>query len=132
MGNIHEKRQISEGSPAKTIETRQFDSAWHLTKEWFYSNSGSLISFHEYTYNYRGDRISDIVYNPSNQIIVQYYWTYGENEDLIRYEVCGSSRFNCESWTYKYEYDKKGNWISSVDYRNGKPVYIREREITYY
>ncbi len=131
-GNIYETKQVSEGFPMKTVDTRQFDSVWHVTKEWFYSKTGSLISRHEYTYNYRGEMTSEIVYDPSNKIIVQYNWIYGENDDLITYEVCTSSLFNCEAWTYKYEYDKSGNWVKRIDYRNGKPVFIKERQFIYH
>jgi len=34
--------------------------------------------------------------------------------------------------TYKYEYDEKYNWIKKIEYKNGIPEFIFEREIEYY
>jgi hypothetical protein len=32
----------------------------------------------------------------------------------------------------KYEYDKKGNWVKRIYYRDNKPNRFAEREIKYY
>ena len=34
--------------------------------------------------------------------------------------------------TYKYEFDKKDNWIKKIIYEEGKPTFIVNREIEYY
>lgn len=34
--------------------------------------------------------------------------------------------------TYKYEFDKQGNWVQEIEYKNGKPNKIWERSIIYY
>ena len=34
--------------------------------------------------------------------------------------------------TSKYEYDKNSNWIKQIEFMNGVPLYILEREIEYY
>ncbi len=34
--------------------------------------------------------------------------------------------------TYIYEYDTEGNWIQQVEFFDEKPMYITEREYTYY
>ena len=33
---------------------------------------------------------------------------------------------------HKYDYDKYGNWITNIKYRNSSPKEITEREIEYY
>lgn len=35
-------------------------------------------------------------------------------------------------WSYKYDYDAKGNWIKEITYKNGKANRITERSIIYY
>ena len=36
-------------------------------------------------------------------------------------------------YTYKYfNYDKAGNWLKSIEYKNDNPTSFREREIEYY
>lgn len=36
------------------------------------------------------------------------------------------------NFTYKYEYDKTGNWIKRINYQDGVLGSITEREIEYY
>lgn len=35
-------------------------------------------------------------------------------------------------WSYKYSYDKKGNWTKQIKFKNEFAKYIIEREIVYY
>lgn len=35
-------------------------------------------------------------------------------------------------WSYKYDYDAKGNWVKEITYKNGKADKITERSIIYY
>ena len=46
----------------------------------------------------------------------------------------GESSNSTEKYTYKYELDNKNNWIKCIVYEEGsnKPVFIKERKITYY
>jgi hypothetical protein len=34
--------------------------------------------------------------------------------------------------TYKYEFDKQGNWIKKIEFKDGIPEYILERQYEYY
>ena len=46
------------------------------------------------------------------------------------YDATG--RLGWSSITYKYDYDKSGNYIKVVKYYGGVPEEITEREIKYY
>jgi hypothetical protein len=72
-----------------------------------YSETGEMTQLYDYTYNDQGDRIAEL------------------NNENIAKEVT-------IDYTYKYEYDKKGNWVKCVFYIDNQPYMLREREIKYY
>jgi len=37
-----------------------------------------------------------------------------------------------ETYTYKYDFDKKGNWTRQKKTQDGKVIEIKERDIEYY
>jgi len=71
-----------------------------------YSADGKMTALWDYTINDKGELIAQHQENFVNGVIIDY--------------------------TFKYEYDKKGNWIKMVFYKDNKPFILREREIKYY
>lgn len=47
-------------------------------------------------------------------------------------EVYSTSNDDRESYVYNYTYDDKGNWISYIGYKDGKPIVVCKRTYTYY
>ena len=60
-----------------------------------------------FEYDSNGNEITGKIYNPS----------YQDNE---------------EKYTYKYDYDKNGNWIKRTEFVNYNADNITERDISYY
>ncbi|MFJ1492301.1 hypothetical protein [Capnocytophaga canis] len=58
-------------------------------------------------------------------------YKYDENGEIIEKKNY-RSQSNLEKRTYTYEYDKYGNWVKRITYKNDKPKFIAEREIEYY
>ena len=130
--NQYEVRETGEGSPMKTIDTRTFNSQSQIIRQWIYTPKNEIWGHEDYTYDDRGNCIEKTTYNSGNAIIIIYRWKYDALNNLVRYEVCGTTGQNCEAWTYKDEVDAQGNWTRRVEYRNGKPVFVKTRSITYY
>lgn len=132
IGNTHARyRRIA---PDSTVlkESAEYDPKWRITKSWVYDLKGNIFSTVEYTYGESGKRTSETFRDKKGAIMIIYRWKYETNGILERREACGPSGQNCEAWTFKYEFDSTGNWIKVIEYRNGKPVFIKERTITYW
>lgn len=71
-----------------------------------YSDSGKMTLLYDYKNNDKGEKINEHYENFVNG-------TISENE-------------------LRYEYDKKGNWIKRVIYKDNKPSWLSERELKYY
>ncbi len=85
----------------------------HRVETYIYDSIGSL--FHEN----RTDEIVEInEYDEKNNLIWCYY---GEINVGLLYKV------EC-----RYDFDNYGNWIKKVEYVNDVPIWITEREYTYY
>jgi len=56
-------------------------------------------------------------------------WT---NENGVEFELKEKEADVTIEVTYKYEYDKKMNWTSKVQYMGDMPLHITERKIKYY
>lgn len=55
-------------------------------------------------------------------------WTYVYNDkNLITKYTTGNVTYK-----YVYQYDVKGNWTKIIEYKNNRPILIRERKIAYY
>lgn len=113
------------------IKLSYTDPRGHLLKEWYYSGT-KLSAYMECTYDSLGNKTEERMYSRSAKLIYTLRWKYSAQNELERYENCRGNSRTCESWTYKYEYDQMGNWTKSIEYRNGKPVFIKERILTYY
>lgn len=51
---------------------------------------------------------------------------YNKNNDVKKIEVFK------DKFTFDYQYDENKNWIKRITYKNGKPLYVEEREIEYF
>ena len=57
---------------------------------------------------------------------------YDEYGNQVEWCVNDSDGILIYQFTYKYEYDKNGNWIKSIEFINTIPYKIIEREIEYF
>jgi hypothetical protein len=131
-GKAYEYFLPKSGFPQKQLASREFDSAGNVTKYWSYAVNGNLTGYAVLTYDSLGNKILEELFNKHGSNYLNYSWKFEGGHDALRYEICKENSTNCESWTYKYEYDKTGNWIRRTEYRNGKLVYLTERKFTYW
>ena len=95
---------------------------------------GKVLSFSEFSYEAE-ERFGQIEKGNRKrkdfwENDVQYkYDEKGNKIEENRYESDGSLD---NKWTYKYEFDKQGNWIKRIDFENKIAKFILEREYEYY
>jgi hypothetical protein len=123
--------RLYENNSQDSILVRSFDKRGNLASLFLYGKNQNVLWKYTYTYNEQGSPTEELVYSGTELAIV-YKWKYDALGNLTEYNVCRPSGENCEVWTYKYAFDMQGNWIKATEYRNGKPVFIKERQIVYF
>ena len=123
--------RLYENNSRDSVLVRSFDKQGNLASLFLYGKNRSVLWKYTYTYNEQAAPTEELVYSGTELAIV-YKWKYDEKGNLIEYDICRPSGENCEVWTYKYEFDVQGNWTKATEYRNGKPVFIKERAIVYF
>lgn len=108
-----------------------------------YDNSGNLIELTKFSKNNTPEITWKYVYDKKGQI-AELHTFKGEN--LFRKKVTSYDAYNnpiksqeydgnglfIEETNYQYKLDSHGNWTQRIDYVNGFPKMMYEREITYY
>ncbi len=101
----------------------------------FKSLDGRLKSKATYKYNANGDVIKFCIFNSDGSNSKTSY-KYDANGNKIEENCTSDGRKKIDKYKYreiyKYEYDKKGNWIRKITYRNNVLEKITERTIEYF
>ena len=75
--------------------------------------------------------IKEDYYNNSNEISRSTNFKYDKSCNVVYEEELDYDDMEKEVITYKYKYDRKGNWIEQVASCNGETQIVK-RNITYY
>lgn len=114
---------------AQSCSNEKVENGWTIE-----NLQGKVLSYSEFSYK-AVDHFGNIEKGKRER---NYSW----NRDLQRkYDEKGnkieSNEYNSDGslyskWTYKYEFDKQGNWIKRIDFKDEIPEFILEREYEYY
>lgn len=72
------------------------------------------------------------IYDPEDLPVAEITYKYNENGNKIEANLYSSDAVLYSKETFKYEYDKIGNWINKISFNNNEPIKITERVIEYY
>jgi hypothetical protein len=135
-GNKIEESWYDPDGSLSLITIFKYDSRGNQIEANCYNSDGSLlISRSTYKYDSRGNKIEDNFCFPypvcdSGDKYTFKYDSRGNQIEENRYNSDGSLEYK---HTFKYdEYDKTGNWVRKIKFRNDKPLVITERKIEYY
>lgn len=92
----------------------------HSRISYKYDENGNMLEW-KYWAGYDEDlnKIITYSYDEKENIIEKNYHSYTYNTIFKKYN-------------YKYEYDKKGNWIKCIEYKNEIPIIMLERTYEYF
>lgn len=128
-------RKIRITSSSGDFETFQYQNN---IKTWtIFNRQGDTLSQNHFTYDINNNIIKscsrDITLKYQNQIKTNYcvISEFDDNSNIIS-ELWIDREKPREKETFKYTYDKTGNWIQQIHYFNNRPRYIIKREIEYY
>jgi len=129
--------QIDDGIKQRT--SNKFDIKGNIidSKTESYPKNDSrgwfCISHETKKYDVKGNNIEivilDCVNGAMNRKTIQKFDDKGNIIEENNYNADGRLMYK---YIYKFDYDKKGNWIKKIDYKNEVPEYITIREIEYY
>ncbi len=127
------------------------DSLGRAIKVEEFNSKNVLIKTRTYEYNKNGLLTKILILNSKNILISKIEYTFDINKNLIeeketfenystykQYNLMGDEILYVDEFIkgdikeFEYTYDKNNNWIKKVDYFNGTPIDIVEREIIYY
>jgi len=94
------------------------NSPTYMVKTFEYDNEGRLITV--------------VWTDPETKITSVDKYKYNDKNDIIEhYNKNDFQRGIEEQKTFKYQYDKNGNWIQRIEYINSIPTTMNERKIEY-
>jgi len=154
IGNKIENNWYNSVGSLELRETYKYDKMRNMIESnWYYSN-GRLGNRSTYKYDEKGNNIEINWYNPDGSLS---YWKtdkynekgnriesnwYTSDSSLYRrviYDEKGNEieKYNSDGilkskWTFKYEFDKQGNWVKRIDFEDSIPKFLLEREYEYY
>ena len=86
-------------------------------------------------YDRKGNKTSEMQYTVSDSInrgYIKTLYTYNKQGDIETEEYINELEKVYSKKRYEYTYNENKHWIKKVEYRNGKPYKISEREFEYY
>ena len=114
---------------AQSCSNEKVENGWTIE-----NLQGKVLSYSEFSYKAvdrfgnieKGKRERNNIWDSDLQ---RKYDEKGNNIEVNWYNSDGSL---ASKWTYKYEFDKQGNWIKRIDFKDEIPEFILEREYEYY
>ena len=98
--------------------------------ERYYSNSdGRVVLVSTSKYDKKGNKIEC---NGCGWEAEDETYKYDEKGNIIEYKGIFDNGFLLFKKSYEYEFDKRGNWIKQIEFLDGIPTYILERQYEYY
>lgn len=123
-GDLYFKIKFSYNENKELMEEKTFNSEGNLDEaiQFFYENG--LVSSKKII------KIDNSYWGDKSETETTENYKYNKNKDYIEQEISSESRTKIH--TYEYEYDNKNNWTKRIQFTDGKPSFIVERDITYY
>ena len=113
-------------------EKNEYDNQSRRIKTIFPNQDGSVRSYWTYEYlkgtNFITKEKHFYPNSFNNSLTIEY--VYDENQRIVKLIYDEDREINIAEFEYKF--DDKGNWHEQLKTVNGKPLYLRKREIVYY
>lgn len=97
-----------------------------------YGREGDLANWREEKYNSAGLLEKLTVKDPDGTVAMVVSFLYDEKGNPISQAGVDGDGEAFLPHTWKYTFDEKGNWLTSIEYEGSKPLYVTTRTIEYY
>ncbi len=120
------------------IDNNAWLSKWTYKNNWRgkmiekkeFNHKGILQVTYIYKYNWKGDKVGMSWFYPKGKALAE--WQYDNLGNSIAYRLYDPDGKLEVKETYRYIFDKHHNWIKRTAFKNGKPLFIQERNYAYY
>lgn len=94
---------------------------------------GYADSYITWTYDEKGNQTGEAWYDGDKQLTLRFERVYDEKGNKVQESKYKSGNDFLSKVTWKYEYDKQGNWIRRTQYTaTGEDFHLEERVMEYY
>lgn len=157
-GNLTEKNEYKSNGNFSSRDTYVYNQKKQLIEEKGYNSQREQNKHITYKYD-EFENLFEEEYFKNNKVTATYSYEYDKNRYLIEKRMIGENKYNVLIWKYtyneqgdctgsgtfnithtsKFDYDRNGNWVKTINYYNdtpeekiATPTYIIERKIEYY
>jgi hypothetical protein len=128
--NRIEKRNYKSSGEQERFYIFKYDNSGNKIEERNHDAQGQLIYRHVYKYDKKGRKIDELGFLEPNQVLDYSTTIFYDIHGNISKEInSGNRNYQME---FRYEYDRRNNWIRKIEYRNNEPELILERTIEYF
>jgi len=146
-GSLKGKTTYTYDNKGYMVESKEYDGDNKLTDRYTfkydkkgnqeemkdYNNKDSLTLSYKYTWDDKGNNTKIEGYNGIKELISTITTVYDDNGNYVNwkgdYKGVKSDDF---AYSYKYIYDKTGNWTQRLKFQNGYEIEIVDRVVEYY
>lgn len=109
----------------------RYDSKNRKVGEYYAMSSDTVDAFREYQYNENNLlKKEKFIQAKNNTLLIEIEYFYNQNNNIEKVIYTGEGKTS--SITFSYKFDKILNWIEQLKSVDGKPLYLRKRELKYY
>lgn len=96
-----------------------------------YDSDGELQEKYVFEYDKKRCKSEQKTYDSDGSLKYKFFHKYDKKRNLTETTIVDKLDQKYE-YKYEYEFDKKGNWINRIEFKNNIPNEITEREIEYF
>lgn len=109
----------------------KYDKKGNKIESIHYDNLGNKEYTEIYKYDEKGNMIEEVSDFLKDKLPPKKLYTYDNKKNFLNIKHYNSKDVLVDEETYKYKFDKIGNWIIKIHFINAKPDFIEERKISY-
>ncbi len=115
----------------KRSTTYQYDEKNRKTGEYYAMSRDTVDTYRVYQYNNINLLYKErFIQKKDNAVITEIEYYYDENKNIEKVIYTGEGKTSVITFSYKF--DKNQNWIEQLKSVNGKPLFLRKRNLVYY
>lgn len=109
-----------------------YDDHFRLTEQYGYLPDGKQFYKSTYTYDQDGNLKEHSYFDETDKLQSRTIYVYDKQGNAVEWLWYRGDGIVDRHLTYAYDFDEKNNWVRRVEFRDGKPFIVSEREIKYF
>jgi YD repeat-containing protein len=128
---VTDLKTINSKGEVSYMEKSSYDGKGNLVNQTIFDKSDNSQMTDTYVYDKAGNMIQSTL-SKNNKLMTKGVYKYDNHANLTSSITSNGDGVERENRSYAYEYDKKGNWIKKIYYKDNTPTVITHRTISYF